>query len=33
MSVVTYTLARCQKCLKCLRVCPVEAISIKDERV
>jgi len=32
-SVVSYTLAKCQKCLKCLRVCPVEAISIKDERV
>jgi ferredoxin len=33
MSVVTYTLAKCQKCLKCLRVCPVEAITMSDERV
>lgn len=33
MSVVTYTLAKCQKCMKCLRVCPVEAITMKDERV
>ncbi len=33
MSVVTYTLAKCQKCLKCLRVCPVEAITMTDERV
>ena len=33
MSVVTYTLAKCRKCLKCLRVCPVEAITMNDERV
>jgi len=33
MSVVTYTLAKCRKCLKCLHVCPVEAITMTDERV
>lgn len=33
MSVITYTLAKCRKCLKCLRVCPVEAITMNEERV
>lgn len=31
--VVSYTLSRCQKCLRCLKVCPTEAIIIQDERV
>lgn len=32
-SVVSYTLSHCQKCLKCLKVCPTEAITIVQERV
>lgn len=32
-SVISYTLSHCQKCLKCLKVCPTEAITIVNERV
>ncbi len=32
-SVVSYTLAHCTKCLKCLKACPTEAIMVKDGRV
>ncbi len=32
-SVISYTLSHCQKCLKCLKVCPTEAITIVQERV
>lgn len=32
-SVISYTLSHCQKCMKCLKVCPTEAITIIEERV
>ena len=32
-SVISYTLSHCVKCLKCLRICPTEAITIVHERV
>lgn len=32
-SVISYTLSHCVKCLKCLKVCPTEAITIVSERV
>ncbi len=32
-SVINYTLSHCQKCMKCLRFCPGEAISIQNGRV
>lgn len=33
MRVITYTLHKCVKCMACLKTCPLEAITIKDERV
>ena len=33
MRVITYTLHKCVKCMRCLKTCPFEAITIKDERV
>ncbi len=33
MSVISYTLQKCTKCLRCLRTCPSEAITIQNERV
>lgn len=33
MSVISYTLNKCQKCLKCVKVCPTGAISLQDARV
>lgn len=33
MTVVTYTLHECVKCMNCLQKCPVEAIHIRNERV
>lgn len=33
MRVVSYTLHKCVKCMHCLKTCPTEAITIKDERV
>ncbi len=33
MRVITYTLHKCVKCMHCLKTCPTEAITIKDERV
>ena len=32
-SAITYTLSNCQRCLKCLKACPTEAIAIIDNRV
>ncbi len=32
-SVINYALSRCTQCLKCLRTCPMGAISINQERV
>lgn len=31
--IITYTLSACQKCLDCLKSCPTQAISLKNERV
>lgn len=33
MRVVSYTLHKCVKCMRCLKTCTQEAITIKDERV
>ena len=33
MSVISYTLHHCIKCMHCLRSCPTEAITIRNERV
>lgn len=33
MRVITYTLNKCVKCMRCLKTCQQEAITIKDERV
>lgn len=33
MRVVSYTLHKCVKCMRCLKNCPFEAITIKNERV
>ncbi|MGN1343962.1 MAG: [Fe-Fe] hydrogenase large subunit C-terminal domain-containing protein [Traorella sp.] len=33
MRVITYTLHECLKCMRCLKTCPMEAITIKNERV
>ncbi len=30
---ISYTLAKCSKCMKCLRICPTNAISITNGRV
>lgn len=32
MSVISYTLHKCTKCMHCLRICPTEAITIQNER-
>ena len=32
-SVITYTLDSCRKCLKCLKFCPTEAITLDNGRV
>ena len=33
MSVVSYTLRKCVGCLKCIKVCPTGAMSMRDSRV
>lgn len=33
MTVISYTLEKCQKCMKCLHVCLTGAISLQDARV
>lgn len=33
MSVISYTLEKCQKCMACIRVCPTEAISMVAQRI
>lgn len=33
MSVISYTLHKCTKCMRCLKICPTEAITIVNERV
>ncbi len=33
MTVISYTLEKCQKCMKCLHACPTGAISLLDARV
>lgn len=32
-TVISYTLEKCRNCLKCLRTCPTEAITIEHQRV
>lgn len=32
MSVISYTLHKCTKCMRCLRTCPTEAITIQEGR-
>ncbi len=33
MSVITYTLEKCQKCMACIRICPTEALSMHQQRI
>jgi len=33
MSVISYTLEKCQKCMACIRICPTEAISMQNQRI
>lgn len=33
MSVITYTLEKCQKCMACIRICPTEALSMQHQRI
>jgi Na+-translocating ferredoxin:NAD+ oxidoreductase RNF subunit RnfB len=33
MTVISYTLEKCQKCMACIRVCPTEAIFMQNQRI
>lgn len=33
MSVISYTLEKCQKCMACIRVCPTEAMFMQNQRI
>lgn len=33
MSVISYTLEKCQKCMACIRICPTEALSMQHQRI
>jgi ferredoxin len=32
-SVVTYTLSRCVKCMKCVKACPSGALTMENSRI
>ena len=33
MSVITYTLSKCSKCMRCVQACPTKAIRMQNNRI